>query len=164
VHGEGGQVFSITRKGGLRNAECRNCPGDHPRTRQTRTAAGAHLSATYQSVAVPARVRSDRPQRRCDHPRCNRGNRGRDVLAKIDAIIEAVRLERYRWTPARRVYIEKKHSTKKRPLGLPTWSDKLLQEVMRLILEAYFEPQFSDHSHGFRTGRGCHTALGRIYH
>jgi hypothetical protein len=57
-------------------------------------------------------------------------------LAKIDAIIEAVRHERYRWTPARRVYIEKKNSTKKRPLGLPTWSDKLLQEVMRLILEA----------------------------
>src|SRR3989442_15856493 len=41
-------------------------------------------------------------------------------LAKIDAIIEALRLERYRWTPARRVYIEKKHSTKKRPLGIPT--------------------------------------------
>jgi len=84
-------------------------------------------------------------------------------LAKIDAIIEAVSHERYRWTPVRRVYIEKKDSTKKRPLGLPTWSDKLLQEVMRLILEAYFEPQFSDLSHGFRAGRGCHTALGRIY-
>src|SRR3982074_509756 len=85
-------------------------------------------------------------------------------LADIDAIIEAVRHERYRWTPARRVYIEKQNSTKKRPLGLPTSADKLLQEVMRLILEAYFEPQFSDHSHGFRAGRGCHTALGRIYH
>ena len=53
----------------------------------------------------------------------------------------------------------KKNSTKKRPLGLPTWSDKLLQEVIRLLLEAYYEPQFSDHSHGFRPGRGCHTAL-----
>src|SRR6266851_1589562 len=83
-------------------------------------------------------------------------------LAKIDAIIEALRLERYRWTPVRRVYIEKKGSTKKRPLGLPTWSDKLLQEVIRLLLEAYFEPQFSRHSHGFRPGRGCHTALGEI--
>ena len=60
-------------------------------------------------------------------------------LAKIDAIIEALRHERYRWAPARRVYIEKKGSTKKRPLGLPTWSDKLLQEVIRLLLEAYFE-------------------------
>lgn len=83
-------------------------------------------------------------------------------LAKIDAIIEALRLERYRWTPVRRTYIEKKNSTKKRPLGIPTWSDKLLQEVIRLILEAYYEPQFSDHSHGFRAGRGCHTALREI--
>jgi len=46
-------------------------------------------------------------------------------LKKIQAIIEALRYERYRWTPVRRVYIEKKGSTKKRPLGLPTWSDKL---------------------------------------
>src|SRR5215207_10172681 len=85
-------------------------------------------------------------------------------LAKIDAIIDAVRTETYRWTPARRVSIEKKHSTKKRPLGLPTWSDKLLQEVIRLLLEAYYEPQFSDRSHGFRPGRGCHTALSEVRH
>ena len=64
----------------------------------------------------------------------------------------------------RRTYIEKKNSTKKRPLGLPTWSDKLLQEVIRLLLEAYYEPQFSDRSHGFRPGRGCHTALLEINH
>jgi retron-type reverse transcriptase len=80
-------------------------------------------------------------------------------LRKIDAIIEAVRYERYRWTPTRRVYIEKKNSTKKRPLSMPTWSDKLLQEVIRLILESYYEPQMSDCSHGFRKARGCHTAL-----
>jgi group II intron reverse transcriptase/maturase len=86
------------------------------------------------------------------------------TLAKIEAIIEALRFERYRWTPARRVYIEKPHSTKKRPLGIPTWSDKLLQEVIRMVLEAYYEPQFSDHSHGFRPHRGCHTALTTIYH
>ena len=83
-------------------------------------------------------------------------------MAKIDAIIEALRYERYRWTPVRRSYIEKKNSTKKRALGLPTWSDKLLQEVIRLILESYFEPRFSDSSHGFRPGRGCHTALSQI--
>jgi group II intron reverse transcriptase/maturase len=83
-------------------------------------------------------------------------------LAKIDAIIEAVRYERYRWTPTRRVYIEKKNSTKKRPLSMPTWSDKLLQEVIRLILESYYEPQMSDCSHGFRPGRGCHSALQEI--
>jgi group II intron reverse transcriptase/maturase len=85
-------------------------------------------------------------------------------LDKIQAIIDALRCERYRWTPVRRVYIEKKGSRKKkRPLGLPTWSDKLLQEVMRSLLEAYYEPQFSESSHGFRPGRGCHTALQTIY-
>ena len=83
--------------------------------------------------------------------------------AKIDTIIHDLRYERYRWMPGRRVHIKKKNSSKKRPLGIPRWSDKLLQEVIRLILEAYYEPQFSPTSHGFRTGRGCHTALSEIY-
>jgi group II intron reverse transcriptase/maturase len=86
------------------------------------------------------------------------------TLAKIGKIIEALRYERYRWTPVRRVYVPKKHSTKMRPLGLPSWSDKLLQEVIRLLLEAYYEPQFRPSSHGFRPKRGCHTALDEIYH
>ena len=82
-------------------------------------------------------------------------------LEKIDSIIEALRHECYRWTPVKRTYILKKNG-KRRPLGLPTWSDKLLQEVIRSILEAYYEPQFSDHSHGFRSKRGCHTALRAV--
>jgi len=82
-------------------------------------------------------------------------------LEKINNIIESLKYERYRWTPVRRIYIPKKNG-KQRPLGLPTWSDKLLQEVIRSILEAYFEPQFSDSSHGFRPQRGCHTALQRV--
>ena len=82
-------------------------------------------------------------------------------LDKINTIIEALRYERYRWTPVRRTYIPKKNG-KLRPLGMPSWSDKLLQEVIRSILEAYYEPQFSQHSHGFRPHRGCHTALKEI--
>ncbi len=80
---------------------------------------------------------------------------------KIDQIIELMRHERYRFSPARRVYIPKRNG-KLRPLGLPTWSDKLVGEVVRLLLEAYYEPQFSDRSHGFRRKRGCHTALREI--
>ncbi|MEV0169311.1 IS1634 family transposase [Nonomuraea fuscirosea] len=83
-------------------------------------------------------------------------------LKKIQAIIEALRHERYRWTPVRRIYIDKKDLSKKRPLGWPTWSDKLLQEVIRSLLEAYYEPQFSGRSHRFRPGRGCHTALREV--
>ena len=82
-------------------------------------------------------------------------------IQKIDRMIELLREEKYQWKPARREYIPKKNG-KKRPLGIPTWGDKLLQEVMREILEAYYEPQFSTHSHGFRPNRGCHTALQEI--
>lgn len=84
-------------------------------------------------------------------------------LEKINAIIEVIRDERYRWTPVRRVQIPKKNG-KTRPLGIPSWSDKLLQDVIRSILEAYYEPQFAESSHGFRLQRGCHTALETIKH
>lgn len=82
-------------------------------------------------------------------------------LQKIESLIDEIRQERYRWTPVRRVYIPKK-TGKLRPLGIPTWKDKLLQEVIRSILDAYYEPQMSDHSHGFRPERGCHTALQEV--
>jgi len=82
-------------------------------------------------------------------------------LQKIENLIDEIRHERYRWTPVRRVYIPKK-TGKLRPLGIPTWKDKLLQEVIRSIFDAYYEPQMSDHSHGFRPERGCHTALQEI--
>jgi group II intron reverse transcriptase/maturase len=82
-------------------------------------------------------------------------------VRKIERIIDAMRQERYRFSPVRRVHIPKENG-RTRPLGLPTWSDKLVGEVVRLLLEAYYEPTFSDRSHGFRPGRGCHTALREV--
>jgi group II intron reverse transcriptase/maturase len=82
-------------------------------------------------------------------------------LDRITRVIDAMRHERYRFHPARRVLIPKKNG-KKRPLGLPTWMDKIVGEVVRLLLEAYYEPRFSDRSHGFRPRRGCHTALREV--
>jgi group II intron reverse transcriptase/maturase len=80
---------------------------------------------------------------------------------KIEQVIGLMRQEKYRFSPARRVYIPKKNG-KLRPLGMPTWSDKLVGEVVRLLLEAFYDPQFPDSSHGFRKSRGCHTALREI--
>lgn len=79
---------------------------------------------------------------------------------KINNIIKSLSDGSYCPKPVRRTYIAKKNnSSKKRPLGIPTFTDKLVQEVLRMVLEAVYEPIFSNNSHGFRPKRSCHTAL-----
>ena len=82
-------------------------------------------------------------------------------LSRIHELITTLQDESYQPKPARRVYIPKKNG-KKRPLGMPSANDKLVQEVLRMILEAIYEGQFSYCSHGFRPNRSCHTALAQI--
>lgn len=79
---------------------------------------------------------------------------------RIEGIMASLWDESYHPVPARRTYIAKKSNpAKKRPLGIPSGNDKLVQEVVRMILEAIYEPAFSNHSHGFRAQKSCHSAL-----
>ncbi len=83
--------------------------------------------------------------------------------SKVEKIIKSLTDETYIPNPSRRMYIDKGNG-KFRPLGIPTFTDKLVQEILRMILEAVYEPIFSDCSHGFRPKRSCHTALKDVKH
>lgn len=82
-------------------------------------------------------------------------------MARIERVIEDLKTARYKPNPVRRVYIPKANG-QKRPLGIPSFEDKLLQTVVKMLLEAIYEPTFSPYSHGFRPGRSCHTALMQV--
>jgi group II intron reverse transcriptase/maturase len=82
-------------------------------------------------------------------------------IERIQAVIDDLKTSRYTPTPVRRTYIEKANG-KLRPLGIPSFEDKLLQTVVKLILEAIYEPTLSATSHGFRPERSCHTALEQV--
>ena len=82
-------------------------------------------------------------------------------IFRIEQLIELLKSEQYQPVSSKRIYIPKKNGSK-RPLGIPSFDDKLVQEVIRMILEAIYEDNFESCSHGFRPNRGCHTALSRI--
>lgn len=82
-------------------------------------------------------------------------------LERIERLIGLLKSNKYFPVPSRRVYIPKPNG-KKRPLGVPSGHDKLVQEVWRILLEAVYEPTFHENSHGFRPKRSCHTALKQI--
>lgn len=82
-------------------------------------------------------------------------------LSRIEQLIGTMKNESYQPNPAKRTYIPKKNG-KMRPLGIPSFDDKLVQEVIRMILESIFEKQFENSSHGFRPHRSCHTALIQV--
>lgn len=94
-----------------------------------------------------------------------KGSDGRSIdemsLARIETLIASLKDESYQPHPSRRVHIPKKNG-KTRPLGIPAFEDKLVQEVVRMILEAIYEGYFETTSHGFRPKRSCHTALLHI--
>lgn len=94
-----------------------------------------------------------------------KGSDGRSIdemsLARIETLIASLKDESYQPHPSRRVHIPKKNG-KTRPLGIPAFEDKLVQEVVRMILEAIYEGHFENTSHGFRPKRSCHTALLHI--
>ena len=107
-----------------------------------------YLQAYYNIYAKPGNMTSGTDRQTIDGM----------GMERIGKLIESLKDHSYRPNPARRTYIKKKNG-KMRPLGIPSFDDKLVQEIVRMLLEAIYEPTFSNYSHGFRPNRSCHTAL-----
>jgi group II intron reverse transcriptase/maturase len=132
---------------------------------QGRGAKGLPLERVYRHLFNPELYLEAYDKIRRNDGAMTKGTTGETVdgtsLRTITRITESLRQGRYRWTPVRREYIPKLNG-KSRPLGIPTWGDKLVQEALRSLLGPYYEQRFSARSHGFRPRRGCHTALEQI--
>ena len=86
----------------------------------------------------------------------------KDSQSRLLAVKEQIKRDDYQPKPVRRVWIEKPGSAEKRPLGIPTVTDRVVQASVRMVIEPIFEKQFAPHSYGFRPGRGCKDALRRV--
>jgi group II intron reverse transcriptase/maturase len=86
---------------------------------------------------------------------------GEHLDENLEDLVERMKAKRYKPQPAKRVYIPK-NEKEKRPLGLPSLEDKIVQRGTARILEAIYEADFLDCSYGFRPGRGCHQALNAV--
>jgi len=127
---------------------------------------GLELERVYRNIRQPGLFLLAYNELYAKHGATTEGTDPEDDIQKmslelVESIIRDLEQGTYRWKPSRRVYVAKPNGGL-RPISIPCWKDKLLQGAIRLILNAYYEPQFSDCSHGFRPNRGCHTALGEI--
>ena len=107
-----------------------------------------------------ARVKANRGSAGVDHVTIRRFEANREV--ELEKLAEELRAGRYRPQPIRRVWIPKPGSKERRPLGIPTVRDRVVQAALRQVLEPIFERDFAEHSYGFRPGRGCKDALRRV--
>lgn len=85
-----------------------------------------------------------------------------DSQSRLLAVNEHLKQGTYQPKPVKRVWIDKPGSAEKRPLGIPTVTDRVVQAAVRMVIEPIFENRFAEHSYGFRPGRGCKNALRRV--
>jgi len=117
-----------------------------------------HSEATLRAAFT--QVKANRGAAGVDHVSVE--HYAKDVDANLRRLSEELRTGRYRPQQIRRHYIPKPGSQEKRPLGIPTVRDRVVQTALRMVLEPIFEKDFAAHSYGFRPGRGCKDALRRV--